>query len=298
VKIEDLYQPVLYRIHDSKQEPGCFEINPPTLAQIRKEAKHWNSKGWGIFWPVNEFVGGRKRENLQSLRFWYVEVDGSDKLSTFDKIQAGLQPSMIIESRAGFHLYWRCKNASLENYKDILEFRLIPHYGGDLNAKDVSRILRAPGFNHCKDPSNAFPINLVYCNLSLAYDEDVLMNAYPEQNNNTSEIKHKARREISMVGSDLFDKIYSIDCQEALQRLSGGSAVNGEVFSFSRTTNGNMNIIVNNKKTSCWIDQNKRIGSTDKGGPTIWQWINWYQRDHKRTYEIIKQTFPEVFDGN
>jgi hypothetical protein len=93
---------------------------------------------------------------------------------------------------------------------------------------------------------------------------------------------------------DLFQRIWSLDCEAALKNLSGTDAVAFDKYEFKDNRNGNLNIISNGKSTSCFIDRDKRIGSADAGGPTIWQWINWYQKDHKKTYQMIKQYLPGV----
>lgn len=288
----ELYDQTLYRIHDPKEKKGCFEVKDLV------EAHQWNAENWGIFWPVNEFVGARKKENLKQLRAWFVECDSENKKTLLSKLNRGLSPSMIVESKRGFHAYWFCDDsATTENYSDIIEFNLVPHFGGDPNAKDISRILRAVDYFHCKDPTDRFFIRLIHSNEGLKYSEGDMLKSFPiaEKPKAALETKHRFKNDFGS-SNDLWERVYNLDCEEALTRLSGTSAVNGERYTFRKTSRG-LNIIVNGKATGCWIDASRRIGSTDKGGPTIFQWLNWFHRDNKTSYNLLKQNFPELFDG-
>ena len=64
--------------------------------------------------------------------------------------------------------------------------------------------------------------------------------------------------------------------REHLKKLSGISELKGEVFDFIKNSNDTHQIVVNGELSGCWVDSNGLIGSHDKGGPTIIQWICWY----------------------
>lgn len=303
----DLLSPMLYRIHDPKLEEGCFEItglnlsekpdtdDPQVLRLI--EAHKFNADNWGIFWPVNLFEGARKKENLKKLRAWFVECDGGDKKEMLRKFKDSLMPSLIVESKRGYHAYWYCDDtATMDQYRPIIEFRLIPFFDGDPNAKDLCRILRVPGYFHCKEPDKKFLVQTIHSDDSLHYSESDMLQAFPmkKKEEERFEEQKKFKMEFKDDG-DLWEKIYDLDCEAALQRLSGSTAVNGERYSFKKSSKGSMNIFVDGKSTSCWIDASRRIGSTSKGGPTIWQWLRWYGHDHKTIYQHLKNVFPELF---
>ena len=304
----EFFDPPLYRIHDAKQHPGCFEVTGQEFMKqmsvadeeiaVLTEAHKYNADGWGIFWTVNEFKGPRKKENLTRLRAWFVECDSETKDKDLKRLQSKLMPSMIIESKRGFHAYWFAKDATVENYSDIIESRLVPYYRGDPNAKDISRILRVPDYFHCKDPTDKFLIRCVFVDPNLVYSESDILSAYdvPQAEKKTLEVKQAFKMDFGGAG-DLWERVYNIDCEQALIRLSGSGAVNGETYSFKRTGSGKLNILVNGKSTSCWLDGAKRIGSLDRGGPTIFNWLLWYNHDKKMTYSLIKQYFPELFDA-
>ena len=87
--------------------------------------------------------------------------------------------------------------------------------------------------------------------------------------------------------------LHSIDQQSVLERMSGHPLVNGEVYGFRYNGNGNRNIIVNGKPTSCFVDQRGRIGSAAHGGPGIFQWLAWFGHSHRDVMVALKAVFPE-----
>lgn len=288
----------IYRIFD-KEPQGAF------LVSSFDEAWAWNEKGWGIFWTVNEFNGARKKENCKRVISWAVDIDSGTKEEQWQRIESQLvMPTTVIETARGFHLYFDAnEEASPENYRDISE-RLVEAYRGDANAKDVCRILRVPAFCHWKGESPV-AIRLVYTRGKFSepsrrkFSEKEMRILFPTAKDKAkSEATQKVqlKRELKGLGpGDLWEKVWRLNCEDALERLSGSAAVFGETYSFRRTSGGNLNLVVNGKGTSCFIDTEGRIGSLDKGGPTIFQWLNWHHRDKKKAYELLRQYFPELF---
>jgi hypothetical protein len=137
--------------HDAKH-PTKFELakvitkSPawPDLLQMYKE-------GAGIYVTVNETDGtGRKSKNIVRIRaVWQEDDDGfSGSLP--------LPPSLVVQSSPGrFHRYWLVADdwpADEQGRKDfaaVME-RMVQSYGSDKNVKDISRVLRVPGFLHRK----------------------------------------------------------------------------------------------------------------------------------------------------
>jgi hypothetical protein len=259
------------------------------------EAERLNAKGYAIFWSVNTFKGARKKENLVSINSWAIETDAGSKAEQWEVIRSGLVPSLIIETARGFHVYFYAKDATVENFHAIVWDRLVPFYRADDNAKDVSRILRVPGFYHCKDPQNPFLVRVV-SQFSISYSEADLLHFYkvPESTKKTVEQRNELRKLFSHAGDDFWERVWAMDCEVALERLSGTKWVNHEEFTFRRTASGNLNIYVNGKGTSCWVDRNGRIGSLSGGGPTIAQWLKWYGHDYREVYRILIEVFPEL----
>lgn len=277
------------QLYASKDQPdatdkGYFKID------IDK-ADQWNSKGYGIFWTVNEFDGPRRKVNLKILNSWYVEMELEDKPTQMSRLELSpVPPSLIVESKRGYHVYWDCRDATLTNYKRILK-GLREHFKADGNAQDVTRCLRVPGFNHLKDISDPFPVQIVW-QYDNRYSERLMMFSFVNEEE-APRVKYK--RELMVVeGADFWSKAMSLDCELALKRLSGTRHVNCEHFSFRPNSNGTLQILVNGKSSPAWIDQNKKIGSSSKGGPGVAQWLHWYGHSYSEVRQILVDIFPEV----
>jgi hypothetical protein len=117
--------------------------------------------GAGVYVSVNATDGkGRKSENIKRIRAVWQEDD---------KGHGGpfpLDPSLVIESSPNhFHRYWLVDNWPADeqgraDFANVME-RMVASYGSDKNAKDISRVLRLPGFLHRKDPALPHLVSLV-----------------------------------------------------------------------------------------------------------------------------------------
>lgn len=281
-----------YALPDQKESRGgAIRIN-------RGDAAEWNAKGYGIFQTVNQFWLKRKISHLVCVNAWIVDIDGGDKEAAWAKLKTGLVPTMIVETKNGYHAYWKAKDGTVENWKSIVENRLIPFYDSDKKAKDLARLLRVPGFYHLKDPANPFLVQKVHYE-HVEYSEREMFSFYRDIETPKKQRRlHNAMKKESNLSGDFWDRVWSIDCAYALEKLSGSEAVKGELFDFKENASGTFNILVNGKSTSCWIDRDKRIGSFDKGGPTIAAWLHWYGHPWPKVVEILKQNFPELMNEN
>lgn len=286
----------LWRIHDS-EDSKCFPVSS------YGEANSWNQRGWGIFWTPNSFAGGRRLlENLTKINYWYCELDPDQKIQNHS-VKCGAQnilnraplvPSMIIESKRGYHLYWRAKSgASLEKWDSIAVNRLVPFWNADKRARDAARLLRVPGFMHLKDPSDPFLIRRIW-EADCAYSQDEMLWKFPdiqaaEDAKRSEEARKKLHSRPQGTSDDLWDRVWALDCELALTALSGCSYVSGEQFTFRDNRTGTKQICVNGKSTSCWIDSDGRIGSMDGGGPTVAHWLHWYGHPWSVVVRALKE---------
>jgi hypothetical protein len=277
-----------YRMRDSDPD-GVMPVT-------QQEAHSWNERQWGIFATVNEFDGPRRIANLRRICAWAVDIDDGTKEEQAARIVGSpLWPSLVVETKRGYQVYWRAKDATVPTWNEIVLERLVPYFGADLRARDIARILRVPGFLHWKDPANPFRIRTVW-EWDVAYHEAALFDAFTSKAETEKHAEHfEAKAQWRSVDGDGFwDRLYNFDCAAGLQFMSGHSAVKGERFTFRRVTNGNRNILVNGKGTSCWIDKHGRIGSLDKGGPTLFCWLRWYGHADRECVRVLKELFPEL----
>jgi hypothetical protein len=167
---------MLYRLDDQKLQQGVFHVKDA------EEARYWNDKNWGIFFTPNTFNSEVRRiENLKRINCWYVDIDNCDnKEETLVSImKAPMLPTVINETKSGYHLYFKSVDATVENFEEI-ESRLIYYYEADTAVKDIPRILRKSGYYHCKDLENKFLVKTVYHN-NFMYTEKGMMLCYPSQ---------------------------------------------------------------------------------------------------------------------
>jgi Primase C terminal 2 (PriCT-2)/RepB DNA-primase from phage plasmid len=134
--------------------------------------------GAGVYVTVNETdLTGRKSENIKRVRaVWQEDDEGHG--GPFP-----LYPSLVIESSPGhFHRYWLTNDwpADEQGRADFAAVmgRMVASYGCDKNAKDISRVLRLPGFLHRKDLTQPFMVRIVEDN-GRRYTREEIMRAFP-----------------------------------------------------------------------------------------------------------------------
>ena len=252
----------LYRLYDADPTThGCIGVGD------FNEALTYSKLKWGIFWTVNQFDGPRKKENVKKIISWAVDIDEGSKDEQLSRIHSFIKPSAIIETKKGYHCYYDSIDGSVKNYEKVVA-GLIHHLHGDKKAADVARILRVPGFCHWKDQNNPFAIKWKYFS-DIKYTEKEMLKIFPLPKSDKEDQKEKIYLKKVLKFQDdtkLFERVWSIDCEQALKNLSGTEAVGFDKFEFRDNKNGNLNVISNGKSTSCFIDSNKRIGSSDSAG--------------------------------
>lgn len=275
----------LYALHDS---------SPGGTIKIEKleHAHELNKQGYGIFAAVNEFEGARRNVNLKKLNSWYVELDEGEKYQQLALIMdSPVLPNLIVESKRGYQLYFNCRQATVENYVPILK-ELQHFFGADSKASDIARLLRAPGFNHVKQIDDPFEVRAVW-ELPGTYSEDIMLHYFPINADDERPQNEPAKfKSLKVYGDNFWQKVDSMDCLEALQVLSGTAYVNFERYTFKPTARGRFNILVNGKSTSCFIDENRKIGA--KGGPHPGMWLKYFNHSTYQVVQILKHLFPEL----
>lgn len=295
----------LYRLYDNQTPslPGVKKYSPSGVQPVKsfQDALRWNEAGWGIFHAVNEFEGlARRIDALKRINSWYCETDGIPKTKVIETLKRGLIPSLVVESKRGYHIYWDAEDATVLDYESIQD-RLISFFDADEGVKDLARILRAPGFNHVKNPKEPFLVKEVFRS-SHVYKQKSMQYFFKvspkhEQNIIQKQVVREALKDCG--GHAVWKYFIELNCENALNILSGSSYVNGEVYSFKASSKGTKQIYVNSLRSQCWIDLQGKIGSHTKGGPTIFNWLKWFGHSNREVVSILKQYFPQGFkDGS
>lgn len=158
------------------------------IEYIIKHLNEWNNTDpkAHIFFGVAPRNNNRqgKKESIDFITSLWVDIDigdtGHKKTSPFLSKQEAEQfiskitpePSVIVFSGYGFHLYWLLQEpVKVEKVNDIENILngLIEHTQGDSGTGDITRILRIPGTLNYKIPENPVPCKVIRMNPALRY---------------------------------------------------------------------------------------------------------------------------------
>ncbi|RMF57710.1 MAG: hypothetical protein D6746_10615 [Bacteroidetes bacterium] len=263
----------------------------PREVRSMAQARFLNARGYGIFRVPNPFWGRRLRRHCTGIRYWFAEIDHASKrhqLATL--LESPLLPTCVVESRRGFHVYWRALDGDLETWDEIVKGRIIPALEADPKASDPLRMLRAPGFYHHK--AEPFLVRVVYYS-GAAYTVQQVRDAFP------------LRRRIAgcsepprLDGQGFWYDVARLDARKALPQLNGHWLVNGESFELKELHNGHANIYRIEPdgslySTGCWIDEHGRLCGVD-GGSSIAAWCHWYGHTWRDIRRGLLEVFPEI----
>jgi Primase C terminal 2 (PriCT-2)/RepB DNA-primase N-terminal domain len=179
------------RLLDPKATSFTFQTfedkKPATKTELAKviHSPAWgallemHARGAGVYVSVNATDGeGRKSENITRVRaIWQEDDDGHGGPFPLD-------PSLVIESSPEhFHRYWfvaddwPADEQGRADFANVME-RMVSSYGSDKNAKDISRVLRLPGFTHRKDPTRPHMVRIVEAG-GRRYTREEILRAFP-----------------------------------------------------------------------------------------------------------------------
>ena len=108
-----------------------------------------NEANRGIFFVVNS--GGNSDRKINKINAQFFECDTlslEEQLENISKFP--LEPSIILQTKKSLHVYFLIKNGKVEKFRDIQK-KLAKHFNGDGSCINESRVMRVPGFYHCKE---------------------------------------------------------------------------------------------------------------------------------------------------
>lgn len=158
---------------------GGAKIKGSSGKLLNKEEilKKHNAENRGIFFYVNK--GGTKGEDITRINAQFMEIDDVPFEDQMRRIEAfDLEPSLIIKTQKSFHVYWLMKpGAKTENFRYI-QRQLVAYFGADKQIVNENRVLRVPGFYHCK--KEPVLVQCVKFNPELRYTQEELSAHLPE----------------------------------------------------------------------------------------------------------------------
>ena len=148
----DANENVCLRVFEDRDEgifPGAkYTIECGKLSKLMETLRNHNAMNRGIFFTVN--FGGHSDDAISRINAQFVEMDHASFEEQRRRIDAfPLKPSMIIKTRKSLHTYWFVRNGEVERFREIQK-RLVRQFDGDPMCVNESRVMRLPGFYHCK----------------------------------------------------------------------------------------------------------------------------------------------------
>ena len=168
------------RIFDDKKR-GIFKGSSSCVVVDRfsskiNELQKYNSLDYGIFFMVNNGVNDDK--SVTGINAQFVEMDDAPFEEQEKLIKAfPLQPSLIVKTRRSYHVYWLVRDAKVPLFRPIQK-ALVAHFQGDPMCVNESRVMRLPGFYHCK--KEPLMVECIYFHPEHKYLQDQLIAALPE----------------------------------------------------------------------------------------------------------------------
>jgi hypothetical protein len=269
----------LQTFDDKGKDKRLVMCGKPTKESVQRLGG-LNNKGAGIFFTPNSFPSGvRKQGKCTKVNAWFFEIDDIPIEEQWEKIESGpFMPSLIVQTRKSLHCYFLAKNATIENFRNIQK-GLIQYYGADRACKDITRVLRIPGFYHMK--ADPVKVKIVHDEGNY-YSEEDMLKEFPFKE--LKKVKHKKKE----TPSKFWDVVSKLGNKLMLERISGSSMVGGDVISFRARPSGGEYIDVNGEPADAWLDEQGMIGSGKGGGPTYIQWLEYYKNTKGEIAQWLK----------
>jgi hypothetical protein len=199
MKREEIQQ-FLGRFHGEEQSNfRCIkgkvvkDLNSRYNEQAEKILQQLNEQGYEVYFVPNS--GGYANKDIHKFNTVFIDLDCGkrengnyfdlDAVESYkqEKLkQVGafeLEPSYIVETRNGLHVYWLLsENVTAAQFTDCEE-RLISFFDGDKVVKNPARLLRLPNFNWCKDLKATFTVKIIH-QREVRYAIDTLLEKLPE----------------------------------------------------------------------------------------------------------------------
>ena len=220
-----------------RKDPALAGHRPESIDDAGPRLDGLNRKGAGVFFSVNLTDGmGRKKWHILRIRGWHADLDTKDATNSFDPEKLSLRPTMIVKTPGGWHIYWLvldpmpCEGEARwkEHEAELRGIQAaLTSFGADPMACTVERVLRVPGFMHCKAEPRL--VELVTVD-GPRYTREQIRAAFPPVVKAPKEQVSKATGALSMVNlperSEILDRAraYLDTCEPAIQGQNGSGA--------------------------------------------------------------------------
>lgn len=127
-----------------------------TIDELFNGLQQYNERGYGIFMTVNAMRADSVQKTLENVDFIRAHVvDLDEPMTSMDSYQRAVASKMpphfaVQTSDNKFHLYWLVQPYRDNDFYATQQRKLVQLYNSDKHVTDATRVLRVPGFNHCK----------------------------------------------------------------------------------------------------------------------------------------------------
>lgn len=183
--LNSLFDPaeiICFRVFDDKKE-GIFQgaklqCECGKYKSIEETLKKHNALNRGVFYVVN--YGGQDDEHITRINAQFVEMDHDSFEDQQKKIdEFPLAPSMVIKTQKSLHVYWFMDSSAKVGRFRIIQKQLVKHFDGDPMCVNESRVMRLPGFNHCKKDTPV-EVTCISFHPERKYSQNQLSDVLPE----------------------------------------------------------------------------------------------------------------------
>lgn len=167
------------RVFDDTKTSGFtgakMTIEAGKFTTIEEKLVKHNEQNRGVFFVVN--YGGDTDKSITRINAQFVEMDDLSFDEQQKRIDAfPLAPSIVIKTRKSLHTYWLMCDAKVEKFREVQK-QLVDYFHGDPMCVNESRVMRLPGYYHCK--KEPVMVECISFHPERKYTQEQLMNVLP-----------------------------------------------------------------------------------------------------------------------
>ncbi|QQP96523.1 AAA family ATPase [Lysobacter enzymogenes] len=131
-----------------------------------------NTDDCGVFVAINH--GGQDAAHIKRVRAIWADTDGAPLAPL---LNCGLEPHLVVQTSPNkYHVYWLVDGLPLDQFADI-QRAIAARFGTDPSVNDLPRVMRLPGFWHCK--GEPFQVCIVQASEAQPYSAAQALEHFP-----------------------------------------------------------------------------------------------------------------------
>lgn len=288
----------------------CLDY-PEKPEQALPRYQKLNLRGHNIFFTPNQAqaaAGKNRLDNLAQINAWYIDIDTkSDLAARNDKkgevltqiFMHSLWPSLTIETRNGYHLYWLSDGTATEKNWETIERGIFEYFepvGADRSTTKIMQLMRVPKMYFYKKGEKGMIEFIPYFS-TLRYhgDEEMLAKFPASLKPQNSQVSSAVYTPTIIKVNDIFTHVVSLPIADVLAKLSGTTLVKNDILTLQYPDKDKTNVLANGRVSPNWIIKSTNqifSNNADPSGPTILQFLQWY---HGPRWAMIAEELKKIF---